>query len=697
MSGMGLATGTIIGEDFEIVRPLASGGMGSVFVAKQRSLNMLRAVKVMNVGLTGNTDLRERFEREARISASIESDHVVQIIQTGIDQRLGLPYIAMELLEGLPLNEFVEKNTPLSKDTIALIWSQFSAALIAAHKGGVVHRDIKPENVFLAKSRLVGVQFIVKVLDFGIAKIVSDNQHNTIQAGSPLYMAPEQMMRNAVISSRTDVWAMGLLAFFVFVGKHYWKSAYDENAGTGQVFVEVSGGPIPAASVRAAEYGRGSALPAGFDDWFYRCVVRQPEARFADAEEASRALVAVMDGRARTNTLDINATFTGLPSDASNSASIATVQFEAASSHTPTVHGEKTTPGTNTQHADMVSSPAISGVRTDVVASIPVSGPVSGGVKPQKSNKTGLIIGAVAGLGALIGIAAITMGGKEEAKDPEALTIGKEATKSSAQAPASPTPLVPTDMKLRPGMLELPGGSFALGEVPGKTEAVAAFFLDSTEITVEAYRKCVDAGACTKAAASIEWTGASATTQQEWSKLCNGGQPNRDNHPINCVTWDQADAYCKFADKRLPTEAEWEYAARGTEGRAFPWGLNPITSKHANLCDKHCADFANKLGIRWTPFEGDDGYEGTAPVGSFPLGNTTAGIQDLHGNVAEWTSSESCKAGDHCGEYVVRGGGCHTELSENVSMTTRSAKKQDFKSMNIGFRCAASVQEPTRK
>jgi len=180
VSGMGLAAGTVIGDDFEIVRPLTSGGMGSVFVSKQRRLNMLRAVKLMNVGLTNNTELRERFEREARISASIESDHVVQVLQTGIDPRLGLPYIAMELLEGLSLQEYVEKNAPLAKDTISMIWSQFSAAIIAAHRAGVVHRDIKPENVFLSKSRLVGVPFIVKVLDFGIAKIVSDNQHNTI-------------------------------------------------------------------------------------------------------------------------------------------------------------------------------------------------------------------------------------------------------------------------------------------------------------------------------------------------------------------------------------------------------------------------------------------------------------------------------------------------------------------------------------
>ncbi|HRI68272.1 MAG TPA: bifunctional serine/threonine-protein kinase/formylglycine-generating enzyme family protein [Polyangium sp.] len=686
---MGIAAGTLIGEDFEIIRPLASGGMGSVFVAKQRSLNMQRAVKLMNVGLTANTDLRERFEREARISASIESDHVVQVIQSGIDSRLGLPFIAMELLDGMPLNEFVEKNAPLAKDTIGLIWSQFSAALIAAHKAGVVHRDIKPENVFLAKSRLVGVPFIVKVLDFGIAKIVSDNQHNTIQAGSPLYMAPEQMTRNAVISSRTDVWAMGLVAFFLCVGKHYWKSAYDENAGTGQIFVEVSGGPIPAASIRAAEYGRGAVLPHGFDDWFYRCVVRQPEARFADAAEAARTLTEIMEGRARPSALDIAATFTGLPGGGGGSADNATMPFDATNSSLPGIRTEM--PGSSTVRTDAPISPA---ARTDVAAAISIPDKP----KPAASSKMGLGIAVAAGIAALVGAAVMVTGQKADdpTKEAPAFGVGNEAAKSSPSA-TSPTSLAPREIKMLPGMVEIAGGSYALSEVPGKTENLPAFFIDTTEVTVEAYRKCVAAGNCSKAAATIEWAGASATTQQEWSKHCNSGQSNRENHPVNCVTWDQAEAYCKFAEKRLPTEAEWEYVARGNEGRQYPWGSAAITAKHANLCDKKCADFAAKLGIQWTPFEVDDGYDGTSPVGSFPLGNSSAGVQDLHGNVAEWTATESCKSGDHCGEYVVRGSGCHTERTENVSMTTRATKKQDFKSMNIGFRCAVSAQEATRK
>lgn len=569
-----------------------------------------------------------------------------------------------------------------------MIWSQFAAAITAAQRAGIVHRDIKPENIFLAKSRLVGVPFIVKVLDFGIAKIVSDNAHNTIQAGSPLYMAPEQMTRNAVISSRTDVWAMGLVAFFLLVGKHYWKTAYDENAGTGQVFVEVAGGPIPAASVRAAEYGRAAILPQGFDDWFYRCVVRQPEARFADAAEAAKALTEIMDGKARPSALDISATFTGLP-DRPADASMSTVAFTQGNIASSTVHVDDPVP--NGMRTEI---PASATVRTDIAAAMPVPDKP----KPQPSSKVGLGIGAAVAVAALIGVAFVATGKKDDAgKDPPVLTIGTEGGQASANVPSTAPQFMPAEMKMRPGMVELPGGSFALGEAPDKQEALPAFFIDSTEVTVEAYRKCVAANSCTKAASTIEWAGASATTQQEWSKLCNSGQANRENHPVNCVSWEQATTYCKFAEKRLPTEAEWEFAARGSEARAFPWGTSPLTPQHANLCDKKCADFANKLGIRWTPFEGDDGFEGTAPVGSFPTGNSSAGLQDLHGNVAEWTSTELCKSGDHCEEYVVRGGGCHTERTENVSITTRATKKQDFKSMNIGFRCAVSAREATRK
>jgi len=668
---MGLAAGTVIGDDFEIVRPLASGGMGSVFVARQRSLNMLRAVKLMNLGLTANPDLRERFEREARISASIESDHVVQVIHAGIDARLGLPWIAMELLDGLPLNEYVEKNAPLPKDTVSLIWSQFCAAITAAQKGGIVHRDIKPENVFLAKSRLVGVPFIVKVLDFGIAKIVSDNQNNTIQAGSPLYMAPEQMSRNAIISNRTDVWAMGLVAFFLFVGKHYWKSAYDENAGTGQIFVEVSGGPIPAASVRAAEYGRASALPAGFDDWFYRCVVRQPEARFADAAEAAKALAALLDRAPMKSVHEISTTVPALP-------------FGSSSGAHPTVPFDKPSDISATMRADL---PTTGTMRTDAAASVTVTG------KPtaKSSSKVGLGIGAVVFVAALIGVAVFAMGKKDDdTRNASVISTGNE---TSASASPTAAMLVPADMKLRPGMVELSGGTFALGEDASKSETLAPFFIDTTEVTVEAYRKCVASGACTKAASTIEWAGASAANQQEWSKLCNSGQSNRENHPVNCVTWSQAADYCKFADKRLPTEAEWEFAARGKEGRAFPWGQSPVTPQHANLCDKKCADFAARLGITWTAFDGDDGYEGTAPVSSFLAGTTAAGVQDLHGNVAEWTATPWCKSGGDCGEYVVRGGGCQTERTENVTMTTRATKKNDFKSMNVGFRCAVAARK----
>ncbi|MBY0399184.1 formylglycine-generating enzyme family protein [Myxococcota bacterium] len=144
-------------------------------------------------------------------------------------------------------------------------------------------------------------------------------------------------------------------------------------------------------------------------------------------------------------------------------------------------------------------------------------------------------------------------------------------------------------------------------EKPARRVALVAYSIDKTEVTVAAYRACVSAGIC-----SAPDTGGS----------CNGEASGRDRHPINCVNWDQASAFCRWAGKRLPTEPEWEKAARGTDGRRFPWG-NESYSPSGGL--------ANLSGS-------EDGYSETSPVGSFPGGDSPYGAVDMAGNVWEWTS-----------------------------------------------------------
>jgi tRNA A-37 threonylcarbamoyl transferase component Bud32 len=277
-----LQSGAVFAGDYEIVEPLRVGGMGSVYVALQRSTGKRRALKVMLPQLVADGELRRRFEQEARIASLVESDHVVEVVGAGIEERTGVPWLAMELLEGMDLEELVERRGPMALDEATRVLQQLCHAGAAAHAAGIVHRDLKPENVFLSRPRSAGGADIVKVLDFGIAKIaVEAATKATAALGSPLWMAPEQTERGAVTPA-ADVWAIGLIGFFVLTGKVFWLSASSTTATLQQILREVLFEPIPLASERARELGLGT-LPDWFDAWFSRCVVRDPSRRWQDA------------------------------------------------------------------------------------------------------------------------------------------------------------------------------------------------------------------------------------------------------------------------------------------------------------------------------------------------------------------------------------------------------------------------------
>ena len=187
------------------------------------------------------------------------------------------------------------------------------------------------------------------------------------------------------------------------------------------------------------------------------------------------------------------------------------------------------------------------------------------------------------------------------------------------------------------------GGAFVAGcdpaqgddclpdEMPREVREVAAFEIDRTEVTVAAYRACVEAGAC---------------TPPDVAEGCNWDREGRELHPVNCVDWEQAKAYCAFRDARLPTEWEWEKAARGSDGRRNPWGDAPADCRVAVLDEGG----GNGCGAGDTTFE----------VGSRPAGATPEGVVDLIGNVWEWTST--VREGGP--SPAVRGGAWYTEPAE---------------------------------
>jgi formylglycine-generating enzyme required for sulfatase activity len=265
----------------------------------------------------------------------------------------------------------------------------------------------------------------------------------------------------------------------------------------------------------------------------------------------------------------------------------------------------------------------------------------------------------------------------------------------------TPVPLPPTPTATRvleagvtqtasvDGMIQvyIPGGEFQMGseqmsirERPIHLVTVAAYWLDQTEVTNAMYAKCVQAGQCSPPVES------SSVTRTRYY-----GVPEFANYPVIYVDWYQAGAYCAWAGRRLPTEAEWERAARGRfTGQDYPWG-NAFDGRLANFCDQNCpmSDRANN--------KFNDGYADTAPVGSYTAFGF--GLFDMAGNVVEWTSSlyqpypysatdgrETTSSLEH---RAVRGGSWRGTQDE-VSVAFRDTADPAEALMYIGFRCAAT-------
>jgi formylglycine-generating enzyme required for sulfatase activity len=249
-----------------------------------------------------------------------------------------------------------------------------------------------------------------------------------------------------------------------------------------------------------------------------------------------------------------------------------------------------------------------------------------------------------------------------------------ESQPAPSLAPAPVAPLAPGVARVR--MMRIPAGTFSMGsdkgeenEKPVHQVTLKSFEMDVTEVTVAEYQTCVRAGRC---------------RQADWGGPCNSGVSpvlGREQHPINCVDWNQAKVYCESVGKRLPTEEEWEYAARGADGRTYPWGNSPPRNQ---LC--------------WNG-EGTDVGKGkrfaTCPVGSYPSGDSPFGLHDMAGNVWEWTASEYCDSygsGKNCTPArVFRGGSAWADSPQYVRAALRNEYETKKHGGHLGFRCARTL------
>ena len=282
------------------------------------------------------------------------------------------------------------------------------------------------------------------------------------------------------------------------------------------------------------------------------------------------------------------------------------------------------------------------------------------------------------------------------------------ASTAAAQAPACPE-----------GTVLVPGGKFFMGSddpafklwQPAHKVTIDSFCIDIHEVTAARYKDCTDIGECKTPPEVPDFPKVDPAMsdadhealKQKLAEQCTFGKPGLEQHPVNCVSWTLADAYCRVQKKRLPTEAEWEYAARGSDGRKFPWGNDPGDHTFMNTCGAECNAWEKARGLKPSPrmYDVDDGYSGTAPVGSFPKGKTKFGTFDVVGNVWEWTADwyatykdeeqvnpKGAPAGDR---KAMRGGGYNGGFTLWVNPAFRYHQLATASAPGIGFRCAKDL------
>ncbi len=628
----GFKVGEVFQGKFEIVKLLGVGGMGRVYQAQHIDLENMVAIKILSSALNNDRDAIERFKREAKAMGRIQHPNAVRVIDSGVDN--GNCYLVMEFLEGESLRERLAKRRRLTVAETVRYAEQVFYVLEFMHRKQITHRDLKPDNIFLQDQE---GQEIVKVLDFGIAKVqtatavASNLTRDGMMIGTPRYMSPEQC-QGIGVDGRSDLYSMGVVLWEMLSGTVPFD---DENPFV--TALKHINNQLPSLASVAPD------LPAEIVAVIIKSLEKQPENRYQTAKEFSQALLDAASLAPALNTPMLESGFV----NSAEAEEAARILADKPKGSGTAAYGDR----------------------------VPVGG---GGTAPAPApSKPWLMYAAagVVGIGLLAGglkFAGVLPGGGPGPKvDPTVTTPPDGPKVPKALENFVLIPAGEFTMGMNAGASQYaPGGKIPVHETPTRKVTISAFHLCSHEVTNSEYKRFVDE---TKYAAPKSWTGGAF-------------EPGTEDLPVIQVSWQDAQAYCEWLAKkegipfRLPTEEEWEYAARGKDERVFPWG------SFWNETLANC----NRPKERSSP----------TPVNQPPNNNTDKspfGIFGMAGNVSEWTASDfkpypgsaySASAQDlKC--KVIRGGCFNSERAE-ARTTSRGWDIPTFTDIKIGFRVAAT-------
>ncbi|MEW5938993.1 MAG: SUMF1/EgtB/PvdO family nonheme iron enzyme [Chloroflexota bacterium] len=615
---------------YHILEQLGEGGMATVYKAYDTRLETEVAVKVIRTEELSPKVLEralKRFEREAKSLAKLTHANIVKVTDYG--EQDGSPYLVMTYLPGGTLKEKLG-GKPMPWQEAVKILLPIARALDYAHRQNMIHRDVKPSNI------LITADGDPLLTDFGIAKIIDeeatlDLTGTSAAIGTPEYMAPEQATAKFV-DKRADIYAFGIVLYEMVTGRRPFTADTPM-----AVLIKHATEPLP----RPTQFVRD--LPPRLEQILIKALAKNPDDRYQSMSELASAL----------------------ESFAEDTKTIKPVMSKPPRQQTMTI--EEKAP-----------------IRTQA---LPISDEIPKQKVGARANPLWL---AGAGVVVLVLFYVVMI----------RFTIKPSATLSPTFTPfptftpsKTPTPIFTLTFELgigstwtRPAdgmtMMYVPEGSFEMGsnngnsnEKPIHTVYLDAYWMDQTEVTNAMYQKCVNAAQC-----DPPYITSSSTRSSYY------GNSQYADYPVIHADWNDANAYCQWAGARLPTEAEWEKAARGTDGRTYPWGEG-LDCDLANYYDE------NKFCV------GD-----TSRVGSYPNGVSPYGLFDMAGNVSEWVmdwydysnyysnSPSSNPQGPSSGlDHVFRGGSWQRgspRSSHRGTFLGRGGTNYDYEA--IGFRCALS-------
>ncbi len=663
---------SLVGQEvagrYRILEPLGQGGMAIVYKAHDARLDRQVAIKFIRSGSLNKQNaekLRRRFEREAKALAKFSHPSIVKVYDYGEFQ--GDPFLVMEYLPGGTLKSRAGKPIPYAE--AAAILAPVGRALAYAHQREVIHRDVKPGNILFSETN-EGI-----LTDFGIAKILEAEDGTALTGtgvgiGTPEYMAPEQAT-GQVVDTRVDVYALGIVLYELVTG----RKPFTGDTPVAVLLKHVQE-PIPSARQFIPD------LPEEFMHVLNKALAKNPNERYADMAAFAEDLQRLASG--------VTQKYSAVPAENNTAEMPQSLVTKSPSSP---------------------SLPAVARIRTDSHPAIPIAAPT----RPQSKRKwlvpliivIGILIVGVFGMVLLTGILLLSPTNNTNGSGSQLMTplAGRVYPEAGA------TLIYPKDDSV---MVFIPDGEFKLGSLPDDPDSsvdeypqhpvyLSAYWIDRTEVTNAAFQKFVEASGYKTDAEKAGTSRLYQEKNQDWEltqgvdwRHPQGLESNitgLEKLPVVHVSWNDAKAYCEWAGKRLPSEAEWEKAARGTDLRKYAWGNQPPAGNLANFADQNIPlDEADKTI--------NDGQKFSASVGSYPDGASPYGLLDVAGNVWEWVMDTYDKDYYLNAPYanpintsdgttrVLRGGSWANRLPV---LAQRSWSVPAYSDDNNGFRCALSA------